>query len=289
MSQTPHPLPITTVIEPTQGWRFLDWRELWAYRDLLSLLVWRDLASRYKQTALGPLWFIAQPLLTALMFTFVFGKVAEIPTGGVPHTLFYLCGLLTWNYFAQTFQSTSTTLVNNAGLFGKVYFPRLIVPLSAVVSNLATFAIQLALFAGFFVAGKFGSDAAHFHLEPSALLLPLVVAQVGLFSLGVGLWLAALTAKFRDFGILAGFAIQLWLYATPVIYPLSKIPDGWQWLAELNPMAMPVELSRAMLLGTPMPAVEPVIESLALALATVTVTVGVFFFRRAEKSFVDVV
>jgi lipopolysaccharide transport system permease protein len=168
-----------------------------------------------------------------------------------------------------------------------VYVPRLIVPLSAGVSNLATFAIQLALFAGFFMADKFGADAKQFHLEPSALLLPLVVAQVGLFSLGVGLWLAALTAKFRDFGILAGFAIQLWLYATPVIYPLSQVPDRWRWLAELNPMAMPVELSRHMLLGIPAPAFGPVAESLTLTLATVAA--GIFIFRRAEKNFVDVI
>ena len=279
--------PAETVIAPSRGWRFLDARELWAYRDLLWLLVWRDFATRYRQTVLGPLWFVVQPLLTTLIFTVVFGQIAHISTGGVPPFLFYLCAQQPWNYFAQTFQSTSVTFANNAGLFGKVYFPRLVVPLAAVVSNLLAFAIQLATFAGFYIALKFTAAAPAFAAGPSALLLPLALVQVAAFSLGVGLSVTALTAKFRDFSILATFVLQLWFYATPVIYPLAQVPDRWRGLAALNPMAMPEELFRHALLGTAAPSAGVVAASLAgtaLILAG-----GLLLFQRVEKNFVDVV
>jgi lipopolysaccharide transport system permease protein len=275
-----------TVIEPTSGWRFLNARELWAYRDLLWLMVWRDLASRYKQTVLGPLWFIVQPLVTTVVYL-VFNKVARIDLGTMPPTLFYLGGLLAWNYFAQTFQSTAVTLVNNAGLFGKVYFPRLIVPLSAVISNLLALAIQLATFAGFYLAFKTTAAAGTFGLSWTVVLLPLLVLQVAAFSLGVGLWIAALTAKFRDFSIVAAFMIQLWLYATPVIYPLAQVPEKWRGLMALNPMTMPVEGFRAALLGTAFPGAGLCALSIGLTLAVVAT--GVLVFQRIEKNFVDVI
>ncbi len=275
-----------TVIAPTSGWRFLNARELWAYRDLLWLMVWRDLASRYKQTVLGPLWFVVQPLVTTLVYL-VFNKVARIDLGTMPPALFYLGGLLAWNYFAQTFQSTSVTLVNNAGLFGKVYFPRLIVPLSAVISNLLALAIQLATFAGFYLAYKTTAAAGTFGLGWAAVLLPLLVLQVAAFSLGVGLWIAALTAKFRDFSIVAAFMIQLWFYATPVIYPLAQVPEKWRGLVALNPMTMPVEGFRAALLGTAFPGAGLCALSVGLTLAVVAS--GVLVFQRIEKNFVDVI
>jgi lipopolysaccharide transport system permease protein len=275
-----------TVIAPTSGWRFLNTRELWAYRDLLWLMVWRDLASRYKQTVLGPLWFIVQPLVTTMVYL-VFNKVARIDLGAMPPTLFYLGGLLAWNYFAQTFQSTSVTLVNNAGLFGKVYFPRLIVPLSAVISNLLALAIQLATFTGFYLAYKTTAAAGTFGVSWTVVLLPLLVLQVAAFSLGVGLWIAALTAKFRDFSIVAGFMIQLWLYATPVIYPLKQVPEKWRGLIALNPMTMPVEGFRAALLGTAFPGAGLCALSVGLTLAVVAT--GVLVFQKIEKNFVDVI
>ena len=275
------------VIEPTHGRRALAWRELWAYRDLLWLLVWRDFAARYKQTVLGPLWFILQPLLTTVVFTIVFGKFAGIPTASTPPVLFYMCGLLAWNYFAQTFQSTSATLVNNAGMFGKVYFPRLIVPLSAVVSNLATLVIQAATFAAMYAAYAFIGLPAGTGLRWEAWLLPLVVLQVGALGLGVGLWLAALTARYRDFTVLAGFLLQLWLYATPVIYALESVPAAWRFAVVLNPMTMPVELFKRALLGAG--AADPASIAVSLAMTAVLLVTGLLLFKRAEATFVDTV
>lgn len=283
-----HAAPKETIIEPSQGWRCVPWRELWFYRDLLGLLVWRDINSRYKQTVLGPLWFVVQPLLTTLVFTVIFGRFAQIPTEGMPPVLFYLCGLLAWNYFAQTFQSTSTTLLSNAGLFGKVYFPRLVVPLSAALSNLVAFGIQAATFIGFYIVYKFTSAGSDFGLSIYALpVLPLLIIQVAAFSLGIGLIFAALTARFRDFSVLSSFVLQLWLYATPVIYSLSKVPESWRWLALLNPMTVPVEAFRCILLGGPSPALVHVAISLAMTAATFVA--GLFLFQRAEKNFVDIV
>lgn len=275
------------VIERTHGLRAFAWREIWAYRDLLWLLVWRDFATRYKQTILGPLWFIVQPILTTLIFTVVFGNFARISTSGVPPVLFYLCGLVPWGYFSQTFQSTSATLTANAGLFGKVYFPRLIVPLAGAVSNLLTFVIQLGTFAVFFVSYKFGPSAATFDLHAETGLIPLYILHVAALSLGIGLWLAALTAKFRDFTVLAGFVVQLWLYATPVIYPLSQVPERWRTVVALNPMTMPVECFRQALLGAGN--VSAPLMVLSLGSALVILVSGAMMFQRAEKTFVDVI
>ncbi len=284
--------PVTTteteiVIEPTSGWRAFAWREIWAYRDLLWLLVWRDFAARYKQTVLGPLWFIVQPLLTTVVFTIVFGNFAGIKTPGAPPVLFYMCGLLGWNYFAQTFQSTSATLVNNAGMFGKVYFPRLIVPLSAVVSNLAALMIQCVTFAAIYAAYTVIGLPIGTGVRWEALLLPLVVLQVAALGLGVGLWLAALTARYRDFTVLASFLLQLWLYATPVIYPLQAAPAGWRTVIVLNPMTMPVEVFRFALLGAGTPDMGSIAISLGMTIGFLVT--GLFMFKRVENTFVDVI
>lgn len=280
--------PTETIVEPTGGWRFLDGKELWAYRDLLWLLVWRDFVARYKQTILGPLWFIIQPLLTTLVFTMVFNRFARISTSEVSPVLFYQCGLLGWNYFSQTFQSTATTLTSNASLFGKVYFPRLIVPIAGVVSNLTAFAIQLFTFAVMYViVAMLPGGLGMAHVGWDIVLLPLVVLQIGLFSLGAGLWLAALTAKFRDFVVLATFVVQLWMYATPIIYPLEQVPAFWRIWVALNPMTMPVECLRHMLLGTG--STSPHLLMISITMMVLTVVSGVFMFKRVEKSFVDVI
>lgn len=275
------------VIEPSHGLRFLNWRELWAYRDLLRQLVWRDFATRYKQTVLGPLWHLVQPLITTLIFTIVFSHVAELSTDGLPPTLFYLCGLLAWNYFAQSFSSTSGTLVANAGLFGKVYFPRLIVPLSSIVSNLISFAIQFVTFVVLFVLYRTSHVESTVGPGWSALLLPLVLLQLAALSLGVGLWLAALTAKFRDFAVLSGFLIQLWLYVTPIIYPLAKVPEQWRAWVALNPVAVPVESFRLMLLGTG--SVTPLLALISVGTTLAALVTGILVFQRVEKNFIDVV
>lgn len=280
--------PVETVIQPTRGLRFVSWRDLFAYRDLLWLLVWRDFVTKYKQTLLGPLWHVFQPLLTTVVFTVVFGHIAKLSTNNTPATLFYLCGLLPWSYFSQTFNSTSQTLVANAGLFGKVYFPRLIVPLSSVISNCAAFLIQLLSFFIVLIIYR----ASH-PLETAGprweaiVFIPLVLAQLAAFSLGVGLWLAALTSKFRDFSVLSAFLIQLWMYVTPVILPLDQVPSQWHIYFALNPVTMPVELFRYLLLGSGW--VHGELIAMSLVATLVTVVSGIIVFQRVEKSFVDVV
>jgi lipopolysaccharide transport system permease protein len=286
MSQSDAPREI--VIEPTHGFRFVDWRALVAYRDLMWLLVWRDFATRYKQTMLGPLWHIFQPLLTTIVFTVVFSQVAELPTDGLPPTLFYLCGLLAWNYFSQTFNSTSSTLVANAGLFGKVYFPRLIVPLASAISNGVSFLIQLGSFFVVLIIYR----AAHHGVTcgprwEALVLLPLVLVQLAAFSLGIGLWLSALTSKFRDFTVLSGFLLQLWMYVTPVILPLTKVPPQWHKFVALNPVTMPVECFRFLLLSQGWINVSLIFVSIVATL--VTLATGILVFQRVEKTFVDVV
>lgn len=277
-----------TVIRATRGWRVVDWRELYAYRDLLGLLVWRDFVARYKQTLLGPLWHLFQPIATTIIFTAVFSQVAELPTDGLPPTLFYLCGLLAWNYFSQTFNSTSSTLVANAGLFGKVYFPRLVVPLAGLVSNLISFVLQLAGFLVILVLYRASHPGATCGPRWSALVfLPLVVLQLAAFSLGIGLWLAALTAKFRDFAVLTGFILQLWMYVTPVILPLTRVPSHWHLIVAANPVTMPVECFRYFLLGTGWMNTPLLIMSIVVTF--LTLLSGLLVFQRVERTFIDAI
>lgn len=280
--------PHEQLIRPTRGWLRVDLREVWRFRDLLFMLVRRDFIAKYKQTVLGPAWFILQPLLVTLVFTVVFGHVVGVPTDGVPPVLFYLAGLVGWNYFAQTFQTTGGTLVGNAGLFGKVYFPRLVVPLSVVISNLFALGLQLATFLAFWIGYRFFSDAgASFGITGAiAWFVPLVLQIAGL-SLGVGLWMSALTARYRDFTFLTGFLIQVWMYATPVIYPLSQIPEAWRWLAVVNPMTMPIEALRLMFLGQGLVESAHVVASLAMT--CVLLVSGVVVFNKVEKTFIDTV
>lgn len=275
-------------IRPNRAWIKIDWRAIWEYRDLLFLLVRRDFVSKYKQTVLGPIWFIIQPLITTVVFTILFGNVAKISTDGLPPMLFYLSGTLGWNYFASNFGSTSTSLVGNAGLFGKVYFPRLIVPLSTVVSNLFTFGIQLGLLLAFWLYFKCLSSAGvYFGMHWEVLFLPLLLLQIAGLSLGVGLWVAALTAKYRDFAHLAGFLIQIWMYATPIIYPLSIIPEKWRWFVVLNPMTMPVEACKYMFLGQA--SVEPLYMLISIVVSVVILLSGLLVFQKIERTFVDTV
>jgi lipopolysaccharide transport system permease protein len=251
-------------------------------------LVYRDFTTKYKQTVLGPAWFVIQPFLTSVVFTVVFAGAIRIPTDGVPPMLFYFTGLLGWNYFAQTFQNASGTLINNAGIFGKVYFPRLVVPLAALVSNLMTFALQLSFMLCFWVYFKyFTATGTAFGLSGAVVFLPLVVAQIALLSLGVGLWLSALTAKYRDFVLLSAFVIQIWMYATPVIYPLSQIPERWRWLAIVNPMTMPVEALKYMFLGRGV--VASAYAAISIGLALLAFISGLIVFNKVEKTFIDTV
>jgi lipopolysaccharide transport system permease protein len=254
----------------------------------LFLLVHRDFVAKYKQTILGPAWFILQPLLTTVVFAIIFGEVAKIPTDGLPPILFYLTGLLGWNYFAQTFQSTSGTLVANSGLLGKAYFPRLVVPLSVIISNFFAFALQLATLLAVWIYFKlFTGAGGQFGFSVGIVWFPLTLVHVAALSLGAGLWLSALTAKYRDLAFLSGFIIQIWMYATPVIYPLSQIPEKWRWISALNPMTMLVEAIRVMFLGQG----TIVIAYLAMSVATTIALLlsGLLIFNKVEKTFIDTV
>jgi lipopolysaccharide transport system permease protein len=290
MPQTPPPereATVATVIQRTRGWSWFSWRELYAYRDLLWQLARRDIVARYKQTVLGPLWNIIQPVLTTIVFMVIFSRVARIPTNGVPSSLFYMCGLLPWNFFSLTFQSTATTFLVNANMFGKVYFPRMIVPISSMLSNLVSLAIQLATFLAIFTVEKFGPRAGSFHMTQAVWLLPLVFLQVSILSLGVGFWIAALSAKFRDFAVLSTFLLQLWMYATPVVLPLTRVPARWFWAFAVNPMTFPLEETRQMLLGAGTP--SPLLFCCSIGSTLLISIGGVFLFQRVEKNFVDVI
>lgn len=284
----PAPQPPLTVIAARTSRLHLPWREVWQYRDLLLLLVRRDFVAKYKQTVLGPAWFIVQPVLMTFVFTIVFGRVAKIPTDGLPRILFYLSGMLAWTYFSECLKTTSTTFVTNAQLFGKVYFPRVVVPLAVVVSNLIALAIQIATFAAFWAYFKFATAAGErFVLTSWALATPLLVLQTAALGLGVGLWMSSLTAKYRDFFHLSTFITQVWLYATPIVYPLSEVPEKWRWASVLNPMTTIVESVRIAFLGAGSVRPEHVVVSVLMTCAILFT--GLLIFSRTERDFIDTV
>ena len=263
-----------------------DWSEIWAYRDLLLLLVRRDFVAKYKQTVLGPLWFVVQPTLMTLVFTLVFDRVANLSTDALPAPLFYMSGLLSWNYFSATFGAISTTFPGNMHLFSKVYFPRLIVPFSVILSNLLTFLVQSATFVGFFAYFKlFTNSSQSFYISYYIVLLPLVILQTMALALGVGLCIASVTAKYRDLVHILGFLSQVWMYATPIIYPISKVPLEWRWVLAMNPMTGIVESFRYLLLGRATLS-WPIVTS-SLILTAITLFLGLLCFRRVERTVVD--
>lgn len=281
--------PSEYVIEPSNAWLRLPWREILQYRDLLSLLVRRDFISRYKQTVLGPMWFILQPLLYTLVFTVVFKQMAGFSTGGAPGMLFYYSGMLAWQYFAQCMSGTSTTFVTNAGLFGKVYFPRLVVPLSVVISNLFAYGLQFGAFVCFWLYFKFfTASGQHIALAASLFALPLVIVHTGALGLGVGLWMSALTAKYRDFTHLAGFLTQLWMFATlPLFRTVEDIPPKFQWILAANPVCPIVQWYRQAFLGHG--SVEPAHYAISAAATVVLLVTGAVIFTRTERTFIDTV
>jgi len=279
---------VEIVIEPNRRWFRLPWRELIEYRDLLFVMVSRDFTARYKQTVLGPLWFLLQPLVTTFVFTLVFNRLARLPTDGVPPMLFYLCGNIAWGYFSGCFGQTATTFTSNAALFGKVYFPRLVVPISKTVSALFNVGLQLVTFAALWIYFKFFTAAgAAIALRPAALLLPLVVVQMAALAMGAGLLMSSLTAKYRDFAFVTGFLTQIWFYATPVIYPVSMMARRWQYLSAVNPMSGIVEVFRYALLGTG--TVQPVFLAVSVGSTVLLLLAGVLAFNRTERTFIDTV
>jgi lipopolysaccharide transport system permease protein len=275
----------TMVISNRSGWLDINLKELWHYRDLILLFVRRDFVAIYKQTILGPLWFLLQPLFSTIVFTVVFGKIANIPTDGLPQPLFYMSGIVVWNYFASCLSGTSNTFVNNASIFGKVYFPRLTVPVSIAIANLMTFLIQFVLFL-LFLFFFYLKGAA---VKPSLFifLTPFLVLQMGILGLGCGILISSLTTKYRDLTFVVGFGIQLWMYATPIVYPMSQIPERWQWLFALNPMAAIVETFRYAFLGAG--SVRPLYLAISFGVTLAILGIGILLFSRIEKTFMDTV
>ena len=273
------------VIEPQSSLFELHLKDVWRYRDLLWLLVKRDFVSFYKQTILGPLWFFIQPLFTTIIFTFVFGNLAGLSTDGLPQPLFYMAGITSWNYFADCLSKTSTVFRDNAQIFGKVYFPRLIMPLSIVVSNLVRFGVQMLLF--FMMIGYYAFSGAAFHSNSFVLLFPILVLLMALLGLGLGLIITALTTKYRDLAFLITFGVQLMMYATTVIYPLSAAPANYKWLVELNPMTGIIEAFRYGFLGQGVLTWQSLGYSVIVTL--VSLVLGVIIFNKTEKTFVDTV
>jgi lipopolysaccharide transport system permease protein len=273
------------VIRPQR--RLLDLRlgELWKYRDLVMLFVRRDFVAAYKQTILGPLWYLIQPLLTTLTFTVIFGQIAALPTDGLPQFLFYMSGTVIWSYFADCLTKTSNTFIQNNQLFGKVYFPRLAVPLSILISNLITFGIQFVLFLIFM--GYFALRGAGLHPNLWMLSFPLLVLMMAGLGLGLGILISALTTKYRDLRFLVTFGVTLLMYATPVIYPVSAIPQRFQILIKANPMTPIVETFRYAFLGAG--SVAPLDLLYSFVFMLVVVAFGSIVFNHVEATFMDTV
>lgn len=276
-----------THIKSNQSWFRIDWLEIWEYRDLLRNLVSRDLTAIYKQSILGPLWFVIVPLATTLVFTVVFGSIAKISTDGLPPFLFYMSGLLFWNYFQGCMNGISTSLVANTSVLTKVYFPRLVIPLSLVVSNLAQLALSALLLSGFYTYFVFFSEA-QMHLTVWAAALPFCVLYCAFFGLGAGLWFSALTVKYRDLRFALPFIAQLWLYATPIVYPMSSVvKDKWYWIVVINPMTLPVEVGRKALLGVG--TVTPTMMATGIFVTLFVTVSGLMFFNKIQRTFVDTI
>lgn len=275
-------------IKPHNSLFNLNLKATWDYRDLLWLLVRRDFVSFYKQTILGPLWFFIQPAFTTIIFTFIFSNLAGISTDGLPQPLFYLAGITAWNYFSECLTKTSTVFKDNATIFGKVYFPRLIMPLSIVVSNLVKFGVQFVLF--LFLILYYTITQAHFSPNFHILLFPFLILLMAGQGLGLGMIISAMTTKYRDLAFLLTFAIQLLMYATPVIYPLSvaiqKYPE-YSWLIEYNPMSIVIETFRYGFLGAGTFSWELLGYSTCITLALLIC--GIVIFNKVEKNFVDTV
>lgn len=274
------------VIRPRTAWFDLHLADLWRYRDLTAMFVWRDYVAQYKQTILGPLWHILQPLLTTIIFTIIFGKMAKLPTDDLPPLLFYMGGVTCWSYFADCVNRTSLTFINNADIFGKVYFPRLIVPVSIVISSMIKFAIQFALFLAFLIF--YWAQGTGIHPNAAIALTPLLLLLMAGLSLSVGIVVSALTTRYRDLQQLVAFGVQLMMFATPVVYPLSMIGGGnFRWLILANPMTPIVETFRYSYLGRGVFDVGYLCYSAAFTL--VVLFVGIMLFNRVERTFMDTV
>jgi len=268
-----------TVIEPARGWRALNFKELWAYRELFLVLVQRDIKVRYKQTVLGVVWAVLQPLLTMLIFTVIFGGLAKIPSDGYPYAIFVFAALLPWTFFANAVSASSISLVSSANMVSKVYFPRVIIPLASIGGGLVDLLVSTLVLFALMVWYGVGWSA-------NLLAAPVLLLAVIFIALGVGTLLSALTVAYRDFRFVVPFLVQIWMYATPVVYPASLVPDKWQWVVFLNPMAGVIEAFRSAFLGRPFD-----LSSIGISLLTgvVLFVLAVAYFERVERRFADII
>lgn len=270
--------PVLT-ITPSRGWVSLNLGDMWAHRELLYFLTWRDIKIRYKQTALGAIWAIIQPLFPMLIFTLFFGRLAKMPSDGIPYSVFTYAALLPWTYFAAAVGNSSTSVVGSSNLITKVYFPRMIIPAASVLAALLDFAIAFGLLALLMVWHRI-------HPTPQLLFVLPLVALVTLLALGIGLLFSALTVKYRDIRFALPFLIQVWMFATPVIYPVSLVPAKWRWALALNPVTGTVEGFRAALFGRPMPWFY---LAYSVAFGIVMLVYAAYSFRRLERTFADLI
>ncbi len=275
----------STIIRPKKGLLELGLKEIWQYRDLVFLLVKRDFVTYYKQTILGPLWFLLQPIFTSGVFTVIFSRIAKIPTDGVPPVLFYFSGTIIWNYFASCLTNTSTTFSANSAVFGKVYFPRLCVPISIVITNLLSFLIQFLLFILLYLYFYYSG----YGIYPSIYLfiMPFLLLQMAILGMGCGILISALTTKYRDLTFVLSFGIQLWMYATPIVYPLSQVPEAWKSVYLLNPMAAVVEAFRFGFLGAG--SFDVWQSCISFLLSLTILALGFLVFNQVEKTFMDTI
>ena len=278
----------TTVIQPKEKLLQVNLREIWDYRDLCMLFVKRNITTQFKQTILGPLWYLIQPTMTVIMYMVVFGGIANIPTDGLPQPLFYLSGICLWQYFNDCLSKTSSTFTANAGIFGKVYFPRLVVPLSTVISNLLRFGIQLGLFLVVYAIYQIWIIPGQIHTNWYALLLPLLVMMLAGLALGFGILFSSMTTKYRDMTLLLDYFVRLWMYATPVIYPLSTITnEKLRFVMSLNPLTGIVEAFKYGMLGEGQFSWTMLGYSFTFML--VLLAIGIVIFNRVQKTFMDTV
>ncbi len=274
------------IITPQRGLFELHLSEIWKYRDLLYLFIKRDFTTFYKQTILGPLWFIIQPFISTIIFSFIFNRVAKIPTEEIPPYLFYLSGIIAWNYFSECLTTTSNTFTSNVNIFGKVYFPRIIMPLSKVISGLIKFFIQFVLFLGlyiYYVLLGNQSMAPSFYL----IIVPILIFQMALLGQGLGMIISSLTTKYRDLSYILNFGIQLLMYASPIVYPLSIVPEKYRLIIISNPMTPIIEIFRNALLGTGQ--INMIMYIYSIVMTLVLFIIGLIIFNKVEKSFIDTV
>jgi len=273
-------------IKPKTGWLQLNLKEVWRYRDLMLLFVRRDFVAQYKQTILGPIWYLVQPILTTIMFLLIFTRIAKIPTDGVNPTVFYMTGITIWTYFSTCLTSTSNTFVSNAGIFGKVYFPRLVTPISLVISNLIRFGIQFGLLLA--TMTWFSFKGFPINLSVYWLFIPVLLLILAGMALGLGIIISSVTTKYRDFTVLVGFGMQLLMYATPIVYPMSYLQEsGYGWVIELNPLSPLIETFRFVLLGKGTFTMNGLLYSTTFT--AVLLFVGMVIFNKVEKTFMDTV